>query len=162
MTRKGMAITGIALCALGGGLILMLAGAMKFAAPQLFALALRDHGLVPEAMIGIATWVVPGLEFSLGAIVVYLSVRGRPGAAMFICGSVFGVFCLYALALTVSPPPKPSGCGCGIVSGLVKDWAGVALRNGLIACALILVAAGVSRMTVERTAASGKDALASR
>lgn len=80
----------------------------KIASPGLFALAVYQYGILPDAMVNLVAIYLPWLEISCAAALVVLP-PARRGALLLVAGML--VAFTLALALTVLRG-EPVPCGC--------------------------------------------------
>lgn len=139
---------GAALAArLAVGLILVISGAMKAAAPpEEFAVIIESYQLLssPDAILTIAAFL-PWLEVVLGFCLILGFLTAAAAAA---AGGLFVLF-ISALLLTLSRGIHLPNCGCFGFGWHPSPFQTVALDTFLTACAVLVFRRGRSRLSLD-------------
>jgi len=104
-----------------------------------FVRAIEGHGLLPSWALGPAGVVVPAIEVTIGAAIVYLTIVRQARLASRIGSIMFSCLTLYCTVLVAHPPPEPSPCGCGLHHAPITDWTPLAAGDLAASIALFLV-----------------------
>mgnify|MGYP005847474651 CR=1 FL=1 len=116
---------------LAAAVVFLYTGFVKLSNPSEFASVLSSHGLVPNALTMPAAWAVIAIELGGSLVALLWLIADRtPARAAMVLASLFGLFGVYTLLLTLQPPPRPTPCGCGVLaSAPVESWTWIAVRN---------------------------------
>ncbi len=101
--------------------------------------ALAAYRLLPEAALPVLAWVLPGIEFAIGAALLAPATRALAGALGALTLAVYGL----AIAINLRRGRRELDCGClGFGRGSRVSWS-LVTRNALLSLACL--AAGVLR-----------------
>lgn len=120
--------------ALLAGAVLLAAGALKLSDPAAFAWALRLHRLLPPGGAQAAAILLPWLELTVGAVLLFVPRLRRGGALLALTLYLgFSGAISFNLLRGVRAP-----CGCFGAGGfdLPAGWGHVALNLALAACSV--------------------------
>lgn len=130
-------VVGMTVCG-SFALLFAIAGAHKLRARAAFAATLAGYSLLPGAVIGAASLILPALECLIAAGLMVPDIRAQAALA----GSALLAGYAAAIGINLLRGRRQLDCGClgprggGIISGALV------LRNALMALALALTAGG--------------------
>lgn len=131
---------------LGLGLLFLVAGAGKLAAPRRFATAVAGYRLLPAAASLPVAILLAGSEVAAGVAAISFAERLQ-SAALAVCAFLLLLYAA-AMAINLGRGRRAVDCGCttAVTTARAIGW-DLVLRNGVLAC---LATAAAALGTTER------------